>query len=549
MSTRLRALALGLGALVSLPLLSVLASALFAAFDMPAWLALMQDSQVARALLLTVWSAIASTTLSIALGAWILSRSFPKPWWNRLVRLLAPMLAVPHAAFAIGLVFLLSPSGWLLRLVSPWATGLSTPPPWVTTQDPWALGLILALVAKEVPFLLWSAASQLQRAEVAQRWTRELQLARSMGYNPQRAWWRVLWPQLWPRLQWPVLAVLAYSMTVVDLALIIGPGSPPTLSVLAWPWLLEAEPATNAQGAAAAWSLAAALAALAGAGLALVHWRGWRARWTSGSRGRQVAASGGQAGPFAVGALLLLYLLVMLALAVGSISGVWPFPALLPDNYTLGAWVSVWGSAATIGTTLSLGLAGSAAALLWSLAWLEVAPPAWDAALRRLVYLPLVLPSVLWVVGLHATTLRLGIDARWTGLWLAHWLACIPYVLIALSPAYTGFDPRVRLVVASLGHGHMRFLWSVKWPMLRTAMASAFAVGFAVSVAQYLPTLFIGAGRFNTVTTEAVTLAAGAQRALTSAYAWLQWLLPVLCFSLAAWAGRPRRFKATPRAA
>jgi putative thiamine transport system permease protein len=32
-------------------------------------------------------------------------------------------------------------------------------------------------------------------------------------------------------------------------------------------------------------------------------------------------------------------------------------------------------------------------------------------------------------------------------------------------------------------------------------------VGFAVSVAQYLPTLFVGAGRFNTVTTEAVTLA------------------------------------------
>jgi putative thiamine transport system permease protein len=62
-------------------------------------------------------------------------------------------------------------------------------------------------------------------------------------------------------------------------------------------------------------------------------------------------------------------------------------------------------------------------------------------------------------------------------------------------------------------------------------------------VAQYLPTLFIGAGRFATVTTEAVTLAAGAQRALTSAYAWLQWCLPVLAFALAAWAGRPRRFK------
>jgi putative thiamine transport system permease protein len=49
-------------------------------------------------------------------------------------------------------------------------------------------------------------------------------------------------------------------------------------------------------------------------------------------------------------------------------------------------------------------------------------------------------------------------------------------------------------------------------------------------------------GGFSTVTTEAVTLASGAQRSLTAAYAWLQWLLPALVFALAAWAGRPRRF-------
>ena len=77
---------------------------------------------------------------------------------------------------------------------------------------------------------------------------------------------------------------------------------------------------------------------------------------------------------------------------------------------------------------------------------------------------------------------------------------------------------------------------------LDATLASAFAIGFAVSCAQYLPTLFIGAGRYATVTTEAVTLASGAQRSLTAAYAWLQWLLPVLCFAVAAWLGRPRKF-------
>jgi putative thiamine transport system permease protein len=87
-------------------------------------------------------------------------------------------------------------------------------------------------------------------------------------------------------------------------------------------------------------------------------------------------------------------------------------------------------------------------------------------------------------------------------------------------------------------------LWQVKWPLLRSALAAALAVGFAVSVAQYLPTLYVGAGRFQTVTTEAVTLASGGQRALTAAFAWLQWLLPMLMFGLAALWGRPRRWPA-----
>ena len=272
--------------------------------------------------------------------------------------------------------------------------------------------------------------------------------------------------------------------------------------------------------------------------------RTWRARRTTGHRGkyRSVVSATGLA---VLGSLVALYLAVMLALAVGSVSGVWPFPRLLPQNLSLAAWRSVLASSDTVITTLSLGLASAGAALVWSLAWLETAPPGWDAWLRRVIYLPLVLPSVLWVVGVHAVSLRWGIDARWSGLWLAHALACVPYVLITLGPAYSGFDPRYRHVSASLGHGRAIYLLRVKWPLLRAALWPAFAVGFAVSVAQYLPTLFIGAGRFATVTTEAVTLASGGQRSLTSAYAWLQWLLPVLGFALAAWAGKPRRFRIT----
>jgi putative thiamine transport system permease protein len=530
-----------LGLVVTLPLFWVTWYALTEGLDLGAWRALLADPQLPRAAQHSLWTGLAATVLSVLLSAWFVSRTFPGPAWDRLLRWLAPMLAVPHAAFAIGLLFLIAPSGWLLRAFSPWATGLLHPPAWATTQDSWGLGLIAVLLAKEVPFLLWTAATQLQRADIAQRWTRELEVARSMGYGAQRAWWRVLWPQLWPRMWSPLLAVFAYSVTVVDMAQIIGPAAPPTLSVLAWSWLQDADLARNTQGAAAAWLLALGAGLLVALLWPLPHLARWRGRWVDGRRGL-ARAQPIRWLPWGFVLLLVLYLAVMLALGVGSVSGVWPFPRFWPQRLSLDAWTAVLGSASTLQNTITLALASSLAALLWSLLWLEFAPPRWDAAMRRLIYLPLLLPSVLWVVGLHQLTLAWGLDGHWGGLWLAHSLASTPYVLIVLSPAYLGFDQSYAQLVAALSKGRAALLLRVKWPLLRASLAGAFAVGFAVSVAQYLPTLYIGAGRYSSVTTEAVTLASGGQRSLAAAYAWLQWLLPVLMFALAAWLGRPRRF-------
>lgn len=532
-------LAVAAAGLVAVPLSWASLAAVAAGLDGAAWRSLLADTQLPRALVLSLLTGLGATALSVALSAWLLSHTFGTARWSGAIRVLAPMLAVPHAAFAIGLAFLLAPSGWILRALSPWATGFSAPPAWATTQDPWGVALIAALVGKEVPFLLWAAATQLQRADAGARWRRELEVARSMGYSSQAAWWRVVWPQLWPRLHAPLLAVMAYSLTAVDMAIVIGPAAPPTAAVLAWQWLLDADVRTNAQGSALAWLLAFVVAVTA-AGLSVLRRQlRWRGSWVGGERGRDTMSLTGIA-PLA--ALVSLYVAVLLATAVGSISGVWPFPQFWPQSWSLEGWRSVAASSRTLVTTFGLAITSSLCALAWTLLWLESAPPAWNANLRRLVYLSLVLPPVLWVVGLHRLALAWGLDTRWAGLWLAHTLAALPYVLIALSPAYVGFDARYAHIAASLGRGRLAFLLRVKWPLLRASLWGALAVGFAVSIAQYLPTLFIGGGRFATVTTEAVGLAAGGQRSVLAAYAWLQWLLPVLFFALAAWAGRPRQF-------
>ena len=79
-----------------------------------------------------------------------------------------------------------------------------------------------------------------------------------------------------------------------------------------------------------------------------------------------------------------------------------------------------------------------------------------------------------------------------------------------------------------------RVFWRIRFPILLRPILVAAAIGFAVSIGQYLPTILIGAGRWPTLTTEAVALASGGDRRVIGVYAFLQMLLPFLGFALAA---------------
>ena len=522
---------LGIAAVFALPLLAALPLALAEAASLAAWRELLNDTRLPGALGLSVFSASLSTLLALALALWLATGLMGSRHWPRLAARLGPMLALPHAAFAIGLAWLVAPAGWLTRLLAP-LTGWDAPPPWVTVNDPQALTLSLVLVLKELPFLLWNIVALFARDEVAQSLRRQIAGARTLGYTPRSWWWRVGWTGWLPRLAWPLLAVFAYGLTVVDVALIIGPGSPPTLAVMAYAALTDASVERNAVGAAAAVLLTLLLAALSGAAwlAAKALARLWRRRALRGDRPGVTRATGRVVLPL-FGAVTAVYATVALALLVLSVAGVWRFPAWLPQVLSLEAWQQVRGSASTVFFTAALALAAAASALVLCVAWLESAPLGWDRRVTPLVLLPLVLPQLLLMVGVYRGALSLGLDGTRAGLFWAHLLMCLPYVFIALAPAWRSFDHRLAWTALSLGRGRWAFWWRVKWPLLAAPLASALAIGIAVSVAQYLSTQFLSGGRLPTVTTEAVTLASGGQRTVAAAFAVLQALIPLLAFA------------------
>ncbi len=105
--------------IAGLPLLASAALALGTLFDAVAWHALAQDPRLLRALGLSLWTGLASTALAWWATRALLSQAFVQQRLAALLRGLPVMLATPHAAFAIGLAFLLAPSGWELRALSP----------------------------------------------------------------------------------------------------------------------------------------------------------------------------------------------------------------------------------------------------------------------------------------------------------------------------------------------------------------------------------------------------------------------------------------------
>ena len=229
-----------------------------------------------------------------------------------------------------------------------------------------------------------------------------------------------------------------------------------------------------------------------------------------------------------------------------SVAFRWGFPSALPSKFTTAGWQSGAGWAAAW-RSVTIGLSATLLALVLAVLWLESESrrARGPMGLELLIYLPLLLPQVAFLYGLNVVALRLGLSGGVGAVVWAHVIFVFPYVMIALSGPWRQLDPALIPASAALGAGPWRRLWAVKLPVLLRPLLVAGAVGLSVSVAQYLPTLFLGAGRVSTLTTEAVTLSSSSDRRVTAVYATLQAALPFLAygaaFAIPAWMHRNRR--------
>jgi putative spermidine/putrescine transport system permease protein len=113
---------------------------------------------------------------------------------------------------------------------------------------------------------------------------------------------------------------------------------------------------------------------------------------------------------------------------------------------------------------------------------------------RSVMLLPLVIPSIVYSLGIYRMFVDMSLIDTVTGVVLAHAVTGIPYVVITVSASLANFDPRLEQAARSLGASMMQTVARVIVPNIMPGVMSGAIFAFIHSWDETVIVLFI-AGR------------------------------------------------------
>lgn len=198
--------------------------------DLSAYVSVFTDREFYLSFLLTFHIAFTSTVISsiLAIGAaLLLRRSFVG---RGIVNFLFQLnLTVPHLVGAIGILYLFSQSGSFARLAAEFGMIAGPGDFPALVFDPYAIGIILQYVWKEVPFIGVIVLANMQ--SIGEDYE---SVARSLGASKWQTFRYVLLPLIFPGVLSASVMVFAFTFGAYEIPAILGANFPAALPVLAY---------------------------------------------------------------------------------------------------------------------------------------------------------------------------------------------------------------------------------------------------------------------------------------------------------------------------
>lgn len=118
---------------------------------------------------------------------------------------------------------------------------------------------------------------------------------------------------------------------------------------------------------------------------------------------------------------------------------------------------------------------------------------------RTLLMASIVAPAIVIAVAVYISFLQWHLTGSLLGYVLAHATIGIPYVLISVSSALGGFDPKLLRASASLGAGPFRSFLRVTMPLISRGIMTGAIFAFVVSFDEVVIALFLRSPMFQTM--------------------------------------------------
>ena len=188
------------------------------------------DPDFLLSLTLTLYVALASTLIAAAISVGMAVFLLKLSEKSRVVHFIFQIpLTVPHLVIAVAIVFMLTPSGIFSRLAVQLGlidTAAAFP---LLVNDHWGIGIILAYVWKEIPFITLMIFSVLRRSGADL-----LDVGRTLKADRWQRFRYITLPTISPSLGAACLIVFAYTFGAFEVPFLLGQTHPMLLPVWAY---------------------------------------------------------------------------------------------------------------------------------------------------------------------------------------------------------------------------------------------------------------------------------------------------------------------------
>lgn len=153
------------------------------------------------------------------------------------------------------------------------------------------------------------------------------------------------------------------------------------------------------------------------------------------------------------------------------------------------AWMAAFGNSILIAVIVAaastvIGTAASVGLQKWTKRWSA-------KTVQALILAPIVVPAIIVAIGMYAIFLRLQLLGTLVGFVLAHTVLAVPFVVVSVTAALSGFDQRLATASASLGANRWTTFLKVTLPAILPGVVSGALFAFVTSFDEVVLSIFI----------------------------------------------------------